>query len=582
MPNIFSNITAFLKNVWEGIKLLPNVRKTQVMHLFESFTRKDAYAIIILAALIIGSGGFLVYGQDEQNTTGSPTYGGEVIEGLVGQPHYINPVLAPASSVDADLSRIVFAQLLKFNSNLELIPDLAADLPTISEDQKIYTLKLKSGLKWTDGKPILADDIVFTINLIQNADFESPVRTNWSRVKVEKVDDLTVKFTLREVFASFITNFTIGVIPKHIWQDSTSNSFRLSDNNLRPVGSGPFTIREIKKTADGTIKSITFKANDNYYQGRPYLDRLVYKFYTDYEELVNAYQAKEVSALGYIPFDKKAFIEPSSNYNQYRVNLPQYQAAFFNLQKSPIAQDKAVRQALWLATERDQIIKEVYLGFGKEAYGPILEGNLGYNPEIKEATHSNLEEAAGILEKSGWVFDPETNQRSKNKKPLEFTLATNNYVLNIKTAQILQAQWARIGANIHLVIVSSQELDQQYIKPRNFDVLLFSENTGADPDPYPFWHSSQSRDPGLNLSGFSNPEADRLLTAARQTNDPNVRGQNYSQFQNIISNEIPAIFLDSAVYVYNVPKKIQGIDLDTIIHPSERFLGVNNWYTKTK
>jgi peptide/nickel transport system substrate-binding protein len=312
------------------------------------------------------------------------------------------------------------------------------------------------------------------------------------------------------------------------------------------------------------------------------LDRVTFKFYEDYDSLLSAFQGKEINTFGYVPFDKKASIENNSRINQFKVNLPQYQAAFFNLQRSVVAQDKAVRQALWLATDRSQITNDVYLGYAKEAFGPILEGNLGYDPNIEQETHTSIDEAVGILDKAGWTVDPNTDIRMKNDKPLEFTLATNNFILNIKTAQILQSQWARVGANVHLAIVSSSDLESQYIRPRNFDVLLFSENTGADPDPFAFWHSSQSRDPGLNLSGFSNADADKALTNARQTTDTAVRAQNYMQFQSIVEDQIPAIFLNSAIYVYNLPKKVQGAKLETIIHPSERFADIKNWYIETK
>lgn len=582
MQNFVSGSSSFLRNAFKGLKLLPNLRKAQLPAVLDSFTRRDVYLIAVFAVLIIVSGGFLVYSSTDRVNIGDPDFGGEHTEGLVGQPRFLNPVLASASSVDTDISRLVYGQLLKFDKDLQLIPDLAAGLPDVSPDLKTYTIKLKPNLTWHDGKPLRADDVIFTIGLIQNPEYESPLRSNWSRVKVTKIDDFTLTFTLREVSTSFVTNFTLGIMPKHVWENTSGLNFRLSDSNLSPIGSGPFAIREIKKTSDGTIRSLTLKANEDYYEGRPFLDRVVVKFYNDYDALIAAYQAKEISGVGYVPFDKKAFIQQTNRYNEFRVNLPQYQAAFFNLQKSPIAQDKAVRQALWLATERNQILNDVYLGLGNEAYGPILEGNLGYNPEIKEKTHSDLTEAITILEKSGWIMDPQTNVRMKNKKPLEFTLATNSFVLNIKTAQILQSQWSRVGANVHLAILSSSDLEQQYIKPRNFDILLFSENTGADPDPFSFWHSSQSRDPGLNLSGFSNAQADQLLTSARQTNDVNARAQSYLQFQKIIADEIPAIFIDSAVYVYYLPRKIQGVDLKTVIHPSERFLDIKNWYIETK
>lgn len=581
MVNLLSKSKNFVLRAWHGLRNIPKLKPSQIPIILESFTKKDLVLLVILLTIFVSSSGFLI-AQKDNSSSGEPDYGGEHVEGLVGQPRFINPVLAASSSVDTDLSKIIYSQLIKFDKDLNLTPDLAESLPEISADQKIYTLKLKSGLKWQDGKPLTADDVIFTIQTIQNADFESPLRFNWSRVKVDKADDLTIVFTLREVSASFITNFALGIIPKHIWANLTPNSFRLSDKNLQPIGSGPFIVREIKKTGDGTIKSITLKDNDNFHEGRPYLNRVTFKFYSDIESLLTAYNAKAIDGLGYVPFDRRESLTLSSKQKQIEIDLPQYQAVFFNLPKNSVVSEKAVRQALWLATDRKQIVDEVYMGHAKEAYGPILEGNLGYNSELATTTHTNIDEATQILEKAGWVVDPATSQRMKNKKPLEINLATNNFVLNAKVAQLLQGQWARIGAQVNLIIVSAADLEQQYIRSRNFDVLLFSENTGADPDPFPFWHSTQVRDPGLNLSGLSNAEVDRLLTLARQTNDVNVRIQNYQQFQRIIQNELPAIFLDSSVYVYNVPTKLQGVELKTIIHPSERFLDIDKWYIETK
>ncbi|HEV8601677.1 MAG TPA: ABC transporter substrate-binding protein [Patescibacteria group bacterium] len=582
LKNWLSRLGGFLKNTVGGIKLLRNLTPRQIPKIIDGLTKKDFMTLTILASVFLLSGAFIMMGNFSASEGNLPDFGGEHVEGLVGQPRFINPVLATASAVDTDLSRIIYAQLLKFDKDLNLTADLALEMPAVSPDLKTYTLKLKPNLKWQDGKPLLADDVVFTIQTIQNSEYESPLRSNWSRVKVEKIDDLTVVFTLREVSASFMTNFALGILPKHIWENLSPSNFRLSDDNLKPVGSGPFIVREIKKTPDGTIKSITLKSNDNYYQGRPYLNRVTFKFYPDYDGLLNAYQSKDINALGYLPFDKKAFLDVSDKFNQYLINLPQYQAVFFNLSKSSAVTDKSVRQALWLTTQRQQIIDDVYLGFAKPAYGPILPGNLGYNPKVAEMTHNNLDEATQILNKGGWVLDPATNTRVKNKKPLEFNLVTNNFVLNVKTAQILQEYWSKIGATIHLVIVSPSDLEQQYIRPRNFDALLFAENTGADPDPFSYWHSSQAKDPGLNFSGFSNAEADKLLTAGHQTNDVNVRNQNYQQFQLIITDAIPAVFLDSAVFVYNVPKKVKGMEFTTIIHPSERFWNIQNWYINTK
>ncbi|MBI2607385.1 MAG: hypothetical protein HYW51_01005 [Candidatus Doudnabacteria bacterium] len=580
--NAISLLRSLFAEALNGLKLTPRLSRGHIPLIVESFSKSELVKLSAAAMVFIIAGGFLVFGAATKGTSDLPARGGEQVEGLVGQPRFINPVLAGTSSVDSDLSRIVYAQLIKFDKDLNLVPDLAESLPTVSEDQKTYTVKLKPNLKWQDGKPIRSDDVLFTIQTIQNDEYESPLTANWKRVTVEKIDDLTLNFTLREVSASFIINFALGILPKHIWGELEPNQFRLSDLNLKPVGSGPFVVKEIRKTSDGTLKSISLDANENYHAGRPFLNSLTFKFLEDPEELVTAYQAREIDSLGYLPFDRKTFVEPSEKFNQHQINLPQYQAVFFNLLKDNVLTDKAVRQALWLATDRQEIIEQVYLGYAQAAYGPIIEGNLGYNPNISQRTHTSLTEAADILDRGNWVLDEFTGIRVKNDKPLEFNLTTNNLVLNVKTAQIIKKQWEQIGAKINLIVVSPTELQQQSIRLRDFDALLFAQNTGADPDPFAFWDSTQVRSPGLNISGFKNATVDQLLTKARQTNDVNVRNTYYQQFQEIITDEIPAVFLDSAVYVYNVPKEIKGIDLTTIIHPSERFLDINKWYIKTR
>ncbi|MBX4187087.1 MAG: peptide ABC transporter substrate-binding protein [Candidatus Doudnabacteria bacterium] len=580
MRNLWLQIKNFFQNLWYGIRSLRHLRRSQLPQVIENFSRKEIYTLLATLLVTIITGGFLIIYAFSDKGPG-PHYGGELVEGLVGQPQFINPVLALNSGVDTDISRVVYAQILKFDSAGQLQPDLAESLPEISADQKNYTLHLKPNLKWQDGKPLNADDVLFTIQTIQNADFESPLRPNWSRVKVEKKDDLTLTFQLREVSVSFMNNFALGIFPKHSWEGLNPRNFRLSDLNLKPVGSGPYSVREIKKTSDGVIKSITLRANANYHQGQPYISTLTFRFYDDYESLINAYQGKEIQSLGYVPFDKTAFLTENDRMNQYRVNLPQYQAVFFNLSKNPVLAEKAVRQALWLATDRKQLIDEVYNGNAAPAFGPILPGSLGYNENLEKSAHYDLAEAAALLDKAGWVLDPNTNIRTnaKSKKSLEFNLVlSGNLVLNVKTGQVLESQWEKLGAKVNLVVVGPAELENQYIRPRSFDALLFSENVGADPDPFPFWHGTQIHDPGLNLSGFVNTEADKLLTEARQTSDSAVRARNYIRFEEIINSELPAIFLARSLYIYNVPKKVSGIDLHYIVQPADRFQDLNHWY----
>lgn len=515
-----------------------------------------------------------------------PKRGGSFSEGLLGTPLYINPLLSPVNDVDADLTRIVFAGLLKFDSNLNLTPDLAEALPEISSDGKEYTLKLKEQLTWHDGQALTADDVVFTYQLIQNPDFQSPLRLSWNRVEVEKIDERTVKVKTRESTATFITNLTVGILPKHIWENIGPNSLALSKFNLEPVGSGPYKVSEISRGRDGKIRSVTMRPFDRYHLEGPYLNRLTFKFYQTPDELIDAYHGREVSAVGYVPFDKSLFLEENDRRKQYLLPLPQYQGIFINRVKNPAAlEDVRVRLALAKSVNKRQIIEQVFGGQASDAFGPILPGHLGYHPEIPGADMNiyDPEKAKALLEEAGWIMDEAVGfRKDKEGRIITLSITTSNFPPNVRVAEELKKMWEGIGVQILLNIETIADLEAKFIRPRSYELLLFAENVGADPDPFPFWHSSQLRDPGVNFSNFSNKTADRLLVEARDNIPADQRAAKYKQFQEIFVGDIPAIFLTRSVFVYNLPSALRGVRLQTITTASERFADINEWYLETK
>lgn len=512
--------------------------------------------------------------------------GGDYIEGLVGQPQYINPLLAPANDVDLDLSRIVYAGLLKFDKELNLTPDLAENMPELSADGKEYTFTLKKNLFWHDGHELKSDDVVFTFQKIQDTEAKSPLRTSWSRVQIQKIDDHQLKITTRESSATFIANFTTGILPKHIWENISSGSFTLSKYNLEPIGAGPYEIASVKRTSDGQIKSMEFRAFKNYYTEGPYISKLIFKFYETQDQLIEAYHGKDIQGLGYVPFDQNLFIEPKNKLKQIVLPLPQYQAVFINRPKNPVALDDVrVRTALGKAINKQQIISEVYGGKAAEAYGPILPGHLGFHEQISGADMNIYDpgKARELLDASGWAL-PSDNKFRKDKqgRTISLSLATNNFSPNVRVADLLKKMWEDIGVEVVLHIETITDLEEKFIRPRNFELLLFSENVGADPDPFPFWHSSQLRDPGLNLSNFSNKDTDKLLADAR-TNIPSTdRATKYKRFQELFVGDVPALFLNRNVFVYNVSTDIKGVDLSNITIPADRFADIDKWYIETK
>ena len=552
--------------------------------LWDKFTGVEKWLLLIFCFVLVASS--IAYSLERRsNSEMVPRYGGNYTEGLVGTPQHINPLLAPTNKVDADLSRIVYSGLLKFDADLNLVPDLASAMPEINPNGREYILKLKPNLKWHDGTGLTADDVLFTYQVIQNPEYGSPLRRSWNRVEVAKVDDLTVKITTRESSATFVSNLTVGILPKHLWENVPPASFALSQYNLEPIGSGPYSVSEIQRGRDGTIRSLKLRGVTSYYGEGPFIKDLIFKFYKTTDELINAYHAREVAGLGYVPYDQSLFIQPKNSLQQIYLPLAEYQAIFINRVKNPAPlEDTKVRLALAKSVDKKKIIDSVYVGQGSETYGPILPGYLGYHEEIPGADMNIYDpaRAEALLEEAGWVKDDSGFRKDKLGRTLSLSLATNDFPPNVLAAQNLKEMWEAIGVQINLSIETVAGLDENFIKPRNYELLLYIENVGTDPDPYPFWHSSQLRDPGLNLSTFSNRTADRLLVEARANIAPADRAARYRQFQEIFVGDIPAIFLNRSVYVYNLPKNVQGVKLNTVYVPSERFADIAKWYVETK
>lgn len=582
----FSKIKEYLGQVVLGVRNIHFFRTSSLPKLIRAFSplEKKLTLVSLVAALTCGS--FLVSASYLNSTVEKPGFGGRYTEGLVGQPRYINPLLSVTNEVDADLARVVYSGLYKFDNLGQLTPDLAASLPEISADQKQYTIKLRPSVTWHDGKPFSADDVVFTFRLAQNPAYQSPLRLNWNKVDIQKLDDLTVRLALKEPAAPFVANLTLGILPQHIWSSVEPGNFSLSKYNQQPIGTGPFMVKQVKKAEAGDIKSILLGAFPNYLPKRPFLSEVEFKFYQSYDDLIAAYHGRDVMGLGYIPFDKKIYVQISSSINLYSLALPRYQAVFFNPSKSAVLADKNVRAALAQSLNREVIIDQVYAGAARPAYGPIPAGSLGYNPGVEKANLFDLENAKKLLANSGFAAtgtDPVLVKTGKTgSTKLEFTLTTDNFPANVQTAELLRQQWENTGFKIDLQILTLGELQRNYLHPRAYEALLFAESVGADPDPYPYWHSSQARDPGLNLAMYSNKETDQLLLDARANADPNYRIPRYQRFQELVANDVPAVFIVNSLYVYGVSTRVRGINLSSITNPAERFLDIGSWYIKTK
>ncbi len=517
-----------------------------------------------------------------------PKVGGKYTEGILGQPRYINPVLAQTNDADRDLVQLIFSSLFKYDGQGNLIPDLAREY-TIEDDGLTYNVSLKKNVFWHNNEPFTADDIIFTIKTIQNSEYKSPLKVNWQGVIVEKIDDFAVRFKLNNIYAPFLHNLTIAILPKHLWSGISAQNFLLAEYNLKPIGSGPYKFKKISKNKDGKIELIELVRNEHFYlspksdgEAQPFIKKITFKFYSNQTDLIDAYQKRQIDGLSFLPAVNQTDI--GKRLNVYQISLPLYYAVFFNQTKSKPLADKTVRLALAHAINKEEIITKVLNGKGAAVDSPLLEGWMGYSSETKIYDFSP-EHSRNILEDGKWIDTNEDNTREKKindeEVSLEIDFLTADRPELKQTAQLIKEYWEQIGVKVNLKIVDATVIQQDNIRPREYDALLFGEALGADPDPFAFWHSSQKKDPGLNLSLYQNKKADKLLEEARQTMNQEERIQKYVKFQQLLVDDIPAIFLYSSTYLYPVSGTVKGISIERLTTHSQRFSQIESWYIRT-
>lgn len=564
MNSSTNNFVDYGRQIAAGVRHLKYFRLSYIRKVFSFMGKNEKIAIFALTAIALLTFAWSARNLYVRATVPIPALGGTYTEGTLGQPMHINPLYA-YQPVDLALSKLVFSGLYTYDSNGEIAPDVADGMPAISEDQKEYVVHLKKNARWHNDTPVTADDVVFTIQAIQDPNFKSPYRGMWMATTVEKLDDYSVRFTTKDVSGPFIHNLTLPLVSKSIWSGMEASSAPVSGINLEAIGNGPYAVSDIKKLTSGKVKQITLRSNAAYHGQPPFIEYLTFKFYDQDEELVNALHTKEIHGFGFIPLESTLYLENNRERTQlFKIPLPHYEVAFFNL-KNKILAELPVRKALQLATDKQALIDQVYRG---NALAPS-----GSNPDLAQATR--------LLEDAGWKMHAETGIRTKKNIPLELTIATNDSPLNTKAAEVLAEQWKTLNIKISLTILPTKQLNETYIKPRAFDILLFPQKLGADPDPFVFWHSSQTHDPGLNLTGFENTAADKLITEARTTTNQFLRKQKYAEFSKLLADQIPALFLSQAQYVYALDADIRNITYNSLYDASNRFYDVSSWYMET-
>lgn len=509
-----------------------------------------------------------------------PAYGGTLVEGEVGSPQFINPLLA-VSDADRDLSALVYAGLMGISGSGELVQVLAESY-TVGDGGKEYTFTLREDAMFSDGTPVTADDVVFTVEKAQNAALKSPKYADWAGVNASASDSRTVRFALAKPYAPFPWLTTLGILPSRVWRNVSNEAFPFSTLETSPIGAGPFMVRSVARDASGLIKSVSLDANPRYALGRPYLDSIHFIFYSRGEDLADALADGEVeSAYG---------IAASA---ALKAPYARVFGVFWNQSEKQVYARAEVRKALSTALDRSAIISSALGGYATAIMGPVPPG-VGIKQALVLQSENPTATAATILQSGGWAYDSSARawslkapakggSASGAKQTLDrITLRTSNVPELKNVASAVKADWEKLGIAVDIELYEPGDLSQNVIRPRKYEALLYGMVIGRDQDLYAFWHSHERNDPGLNIALYANKTVDALLENVRGTIEWATHTKSLQKIENIVAADYPAAFLYAPDFIYAVPHDLRGVMLPQVITPADRFATAASWYRATE
>ncbi len=465
-----------------------------------------------------------------------PSYGDIMVDGSTGDASNLIPILS-SDSASHDIAGMIFNGLVKYDKDMKVVGDLAESWD-ISEDGLVITFHLRRGVRWHDGNPFTAADVLFTYRLTIDPRTPTAYAGDFLRVKsVTVIDPYTVRVTYGEPFAPALTSWGASILPRHLLEgeDITRTPF-----SRHPIGTGPYMFKEWK-----TGQKIVLVSNPDYFEGKPYIDGYVMRIIPDMATMFLELRAKGIDRMGLTPLqytrqtDNNLF---DKNFNKYRYLSFSYAYLGYNLE-NPLFRDRRVRQAISYAIDKQEIVKGVLLGLGQETTGPFKPGTWPYNPDVKKYSYDPYR-AKELLAEAGWEDHDGDGVLDRDGSPFVFEIITNQgNEVREKCAEIIQRRLADIGIRVKIRIIEWAAFINEFINKKRFDATILGWTITLDPDLYDVWHSSKT-DPGeLNFISFKNREVDDLLERGRGTFDRSERKRCYDRIQEILADEQPYTFL---------------------------------------
>ncbi len=492
-------------------------------------------------------------GPEREATSSQPANGDAIVVASIGEPKKLIPMLA-SDSASAEIAGLIFNGLVKYDKDIKIIGDLAESWD-ISPDNLVITFHLRRGVKWQDGEEFTAEDCLFTYQKLIDPRVATPYKGDFERVeKAEVLGKYTFRVTYKEPFSPGLISWGMGILPRHLLEKEDLNTSRF---NRSPLGTGPYKFKEWK-----TGERLILEVSEDYFEGRPHIDRYVYRIIPDQATMFLELESGGLDYSGLTPIQYKRQSEtPRFRKNFSKLRYPSFGYTYlgYNL-KDPKFSDKRVRQALTYAINKEEIIEVVLMGLGTICTGPFPPESWAYNPEVKRYEY-NPDKAKKLLTQAGWIDRDGDGVLDKDGKKFEFELLTNHgNDQRRKCAEIIQRRLGEIGIKVKILIFEWQTFLHKYINKRRFEAIILGWALSRDPDSYDIWHSSKTGEQEFNFISYENREVDRLLVEGRRTFDLEKRREIYYKIHTLLAEDQPCTFLYVADALPAIHKRFRGIE----------------------
>ena len=508
-----------------------------------------------------------------------PQKGGAVVEAIVGEAQSLNPLFAAEDNA-RDIDSLVYQGLITVDAGQNAVPLLAQSM-SVSEDRTTYAFKLRSDVKWADGQPFTADDVLFTFHVMQDPGYDQLQGQFWKEVRVELNGTNEVRFVLKAPSASFPYALRQGIVPQHIFKDVPIQAMAQDPHSAaRAFGTGPFLVDSIS----ANHKAVTLKRNP-FAAAAPNLDQLIFRSYPTLADAVDAVSRGEADAVGALQPPQLGTLTKRPDLQVNELRTFSFAAALFNVSPdmSVYFNPPAVRQALVQAIDRRAVLS-VLDRRADAAPGPIPPTDWAYDREAAGKYPFDLTVAKQTLDATGWTLPPGASVRQRGGKDFSISIVTADSYPYVQVADLLTKEFAAVGVQLTVDVVPSTVLVSRYLVGKKYQMALVAFDNGPDPDQFGLWHSSNSSDP-LNFSSPLLPKQaliDKDLEDGRATADHKLRKAAYTDFQDLMSDAAPAVFLYEPHYAYIVSKRVHGVRTNPVVEPVDRFQYVTEWWVDVK